>query len=215
MDGPNKKREIKARDKSLAHDQGSKRKSGTAKVPGTVNFTFDPNRKKHSGDKKTPAGKKAGDKRPFKAGGHGSSDKKKVYSNRDGKPEGSKDATKGGSRDQTHSQHRREKQKVSELIKKLRINYNKLLMKKKELKQTDENKYQIVKESIDIIGDKFKDLIYKHDGCRIMQALIKHGSKDQKIHVIENLKEHIVQLMSQKYSHHLAQKAYFFAPLPA
>lgn len=101
------------------------------------------------------------------------------------------------------------------MIKKLRINYNKLLMKKKELKQTEENKYQIVKESIDIIGDKFKDLIYKHDGCRIMQALIKHGSREQKIHVIDNVKEHIVQLMSQKYSHHLAQKAYFFAPLPA
>lgn len=64
------------------------------------------------------------------------------------------------------------------MIKKLRINYNKLLMKKKELKQTEENKYQIVKESIDIIGDKFKDLIYKHDGCRIMQALIKHGSRE-------------------------------------
>lgn len=87
-------------------------------------------------------------------------------------------------------------------------------MKKKELKQTDENKYSIVKESIDIIGDKFVDLIYKHDGCRIIQALIKHGSKDQKIHVIENIKEHIVALMSSKYSHHLAQKAFFYAPLP-
>lgn len=54
------------------------------------------------------------------------------------------------------------------MIKKLRINYNKLLMKKKELKQTDENKYSIVKESIDVIGDKFVDLIYKHDGCRII-----------------------------------------------
>ena len=41
-------------------------------------------------------------------------------------------------------------------------------MKKKELKQTDENKYSIVKESIDVIGDKFVDLIYKHDGCPII-----------------------------------------------
>lgn len=179
MDSLNKKREIKARDKSLAHDQSAKKKSATAKVPGTVNFTFDPSRKKHSGDKKNAGGKKTGDKRPFKPSNNSSSDKKKGYANRDGKPGGgSKDGAKGDSRDKTHSQHRREKQKVSDLIKKLRINYNKLLMKKKELKQTDENKYQIVKESIDIIGDKFKDLIYKHDGCRIMQALIKHGSRD-------------------------------------
>ena len=171
----NKKREIKARDKSLAHDQSAKKKSATAKVPGTVNFTFDPSRKKHSGDKKNAGGKKAGDKRPFTPRNNSAGDKKKGYANRDGKPgSGSKD----GATDKTHSQHRREKQKVSDLIKKLRINYNKLLMKKKELKQTDENKYQIVKESIDIIGDKFKDLIYKHDGCRIMQALIKHGSRD-------------------------------------
>ena len=41
-------------------------------------------------------------------------------------------------------------------------------MKKKELKQSDIDKFAIVKESIDIIGDKFVDLIYKHDGCRII-----------------------------------------------
>jgi len=186
MDSLNKKREIKARDKSLSHDQSAKKKSATAKVPGTVNFTFDPSRKKHSTDKKNAGGKKTGDKRPFNSN-NTSSDKKKGYANRDGKPGGgNKDGAKGDKGydkdvvkyDKSHSQHRREKQKVSDLIKKLRINYNKLLMKKKELKQTDENKYQIVKESIDIIGDKFKDLIYKHDGCRIMQALIKHGSRD-------------------------------------
>ena len=112
MDGQNKKREIKTRDKASAKDKGTKKKSGT------VNFTFDPNRKKH-GDKKGGP-KKSGEKRPF------TGDKKRVYSNRDGKT--------GGTKEQSHSQHRREKQKVSDLIKKLRINYNKLLMKKKELK---------------------------------------------------------------------------------
>lgn len=47
------------------------------------------------------------------------------------------------------------KAKVSDLIKKLRINYNKLLMKKKELKQTNESKAALVQECIDSIGDKF------------------------------------------------------------
>lgn len=56
------------------------------------------------------------------------------------------------------------------MIKKLRINYNKLLMKKKELTITNETKEAIVKECIEMIGaqEKFKELIFKHDGCRIV-----------------------------------------------
>lgn len=42
--------------------------------------------------------------------------------------------------DKSHSQIRRQKIKISDLIKKLRINYNKLLMKKKELEMSSENK---------------------------------------------------------------------------
>lgn len=54
------------------------------------------------------------------------------------------------------------------MIKKLRINYNKLLMKKRELKQTNDTKYMLVKECIDLVADKFQLLIFKHDGCRIV-----------------------------------------------
>lgn len=68
------------------------------------------------------------------------------------------------------------KAKVSDLIKKLRTNYNKLLMKKKDFSQTNESKAALVQECIDAIGEKFSELIYKHDGCRIIQAMIKHGS---------------------------------------
>lgn len=61
---------------------------------------------------------------------------------------------------------RRQKQKVSDLIKLLRINYNKLMMKKKEI--SNEEKHKLVDESIQQIGDKYADLIYKHDGCRLL-----------------------------------------------
>jgi hypothetical protein len=100
------------------------------------------------------------------------------------------------------------------LIKKLRINYNKLLMKKKELNTTNETKEAIVKECIEMIGgaDKFKELIFKHDGCRIVQALIKHGSMKQKEFVVDAIKEHAIQMMTQKYSFYLVQKAYYYAP---
>jgi len=42
-------------------------------------------------------------------------------------------------------------------------------MKKKEL-TTNETKEAIVKECIEMIGEKekFKELIFKHDGCRIV-----------------------------------------------
>ena len=86
------------------------------------------------------------------------------------------------------------------------------MMKKKDFEGSDEKKSQLVGECIETIQDKFKDLIYKHDGCRIIQALIKHGSSSQKSHVLNNIKEHMVELMQQKYSKHLAQKAYFYAP---
>ena len=71
--------------------------------------------------------------------------------------------------------NRRQKQKVSDLIKKLRINYNRLLIKKKEL--GNEEKHTLVAESIEMIGDKYTELCFKHDGCRVLQALIKYGNR--------------------------------------
>ena len=80
--------------------------------------------------------------------------------------------------------------------KKLVVNYAKLILKKKELvEQHQEDKVSIVKESIDMIGDKFKDLLFKHDGCRVLQALIKHGSIQQKTFIINNIKSEFVNLV--------------------
>jgi hypothetical protein len=34
---------------------------------------------------------------------------------------------------------------------------------------------------MELIGeDKYGTLIFKHDGCRILQAMVKHGSMEQK-----------------------------------
>ena len=87
---------------------------------------------------------------------------------------------------------RRQKAKVSDLIKKLRINYNKLLMKKRDLADSTQNKQDLIKECIEMIKDKFTELIFKHDGCRIIQAMIKHGSMDQKSFIIDQIKANIV-----------------------
>lgn len=114
---------------------------------------------------------------------------------------------------------------MSELVKKLRINYNKLIMKKKDLEEgmnegTDApsavaSKQELVKECMDLIKDDYSGMIYKHDGCRILQQMIKHGSFSQKETIIEAIKPFFTQLMQQKYSYHLACRAYYYAPTKA
>jgi len=64
------------------------------------------------------------------------------------------------------------------------------------------------------VGSRFKELCFKHDGCRVLQALLKYGNKPQRAKIIDNIKEHYLHLMTAKYSHYLASKAYYFAPEP-
>ena len=109
--------------------------------------------------------------------------------------------------------NRRQKQKVSDMIKSLRINYNKLMMKKKE--SSNPEKHAIVEESIKLIGEKYTELCYKHDGCRVLQALVKFGNKPQRTLVVDKIKPLFTTLMSSKYSHYLASKAFYYAPEPA
>jgi hypothetical protein len=194
MEKAQKKRDEKAKNKALS--KGSQNKNA-----GTVDFV-------DNGAKKGPKGAKPKfDKKKFTKGEGSAKKYQKGDARKFQKGEGgarkfskgkenSTEKSSGDKEKNTKSQVRREKQKVSDLIKKLRINYNKLMMKKKDFEGSDEKKSNLVKECIDTIGDKFKDLIFKHDGCRILQALIKHGSSSQKSHVIENIKEHIVELMS-------------------
>ena len=204
-----KKRDKKTRTKSA-------QKKPDKKTEGTVDFMG-------QGDKSKKAAK-PGAKRVTKFTGQ--KDKPVKRQKRDaeggdkkgGKAEGEQAA--GGKDGKSHSQIRRQKKKVSDLIKTLRLNYNKLLMKKKELQ---ENKQQLVQECMDLIAtseeskteDKYEQLVFKHDGCRILQAMIKHGSMQQKTTVITYIKQHFLQLMQQKYSYHLAMKAYYYAPTQA
>ena len=88
---------------------------------------------------------------------------KRKYGDKDGGDKKGK-AGKGGQ--QAPILNRRQKQKISDLIKKLRVSYNRLLMKKKEM--TGEEKHVIVQECIDAIGEKYNELCYKHDGCRVL-----------------------------------------------
>ena len=63
-----------------------------------------------------------------------------------------------------------------------------------------------------MVADKYAELCYKHDGCRILQAMVKYGNRPQRILVVDKIKPYFLTLMSSKYSHYLATKAYYFAP---
>lgn len=110
---------------------------------------------------------------------------KKDYNKRDDKASG-KSFSKGGPA--ATPQNRRQKQKVSDLVKKLRINYNQLLMKKKDRKSEDpeiaaafkKDKHNLVEECIKLIGEKYMEVCLKHDGSRILQALIKFGHREHR-----------------------------------
>ena len=84
-------------------------------------------------------------------------------------------------------------------------------MKKKEMSGPE--KHELVQECINAIGEKYTELCFKHDGCRILQALVKFGNRPQRELVVEKLKDEYVTLMQQKYSHYLASKLYLYAPL--
>ena len=131
---------------------------------------------------------------------------KRTFAQKDGD---NKDSKSGDNKGQP-IMNRRQKQKVSDLIKKLRISYNKLLMKKKEM--SGEEKHAVVQECINDINEKYEALCYKHDGCRVLQTLIKFGNRPQRILVIDKLKAYFSHLMQQKYSHYLASKMYHYAP---
>jgi hypothetical protein len=111
-------------DKFKKREKKTLSKTQKNKTDGTVDFT--------GGSSKDKKGqRKVGDKKPFNKSSGGSKPPFKKF-----KKEGEKgevEQTGQNGQKVSNSKIRREKIKVSDLIKKLRINYNKLLMKKKEL----------------------------------------------------------------------------------
>jgi len=83
-------------------------------------------------------------------------------------------------------------------------------MKKKEM--ANEEKHKVVEDCIKLIGDKWADLCFKHDGSRILQQLLKFGHREHRITICDALKSSYVDLATNKYSHYLASKMYYYAP---
>jgi hypothetical protein len=61
-------------------------------------------------------------------------------------------------------------------------------MKKKELRLSAIDKQGMVQRCIGLMENKYKELCFKHDGCRILQACVKHGNQQQRDTLIKELK---------------------------
>ena len=84
--------------------------------------------------------------------------------------------------------------------------YNQLRVKKGDLKPNKEQKIELVDNCTGIIGNEYRKFAFKHDGCRILQCMLKHGSKEQKKTIIDNLIDIFGEMMIYKYSYHLSYR---------
>jgi len=105
-----------------------------------------------------------------------------------------------------------EDSKITEKLAELKRYYNQLRVKKGELKPNREQKNEIIENCLNVIANDYKDIIFKHDGCRVLQCMIKHSNVEHKKKIIESLIEHFPELMIQKYSYHLAYKMVEYCP---
>ena len=89
--------------------------------------------------------------------------------------------------------------------KEMRSLYNKLMQNKK----TD--KSPLVKKVLSLVGEKFENYCYKHDGCRVLQGCLKYGTKEQWKNILDNLIPFLFKIICGKYSIYLSGKIFKYA----
>ena len=94
---------------------------------------------------------------------------------------------------------------IDSTTKEMRSLYNKLM----QINKTD--KSPLVKKVINLMGDKYENYCYKHDGCRILQGCLKYGSKEQKKNIIDSLLPFLFKIICGKYSIYLSGKIFKYA----
>ncbi len=93
---------------------------------------------------------------------------------------------------------------VDETTKSLRRLYNKI--RDKETKAPA--KHDTITKMLKIIGTNIKQFCFKHDGSRMLQACLKHGNKENRLSVYNQLKDIYYDLIIKNYSIYLASKMF-------
>ena len=121
---------------------------------------------------------------------------KKDYNNKKKKNDSKKDGIKYV-KDKKHQ--------IDSTTKEIRSLYNRLMQNNKS------DKSSLVKKVLSIIGGKFENYCYKHDGCRVLQGCLKYGTKEQKKNLIDELLPFLFKIILGKYSIYLSGKIFKYA----
>ncbi|KAG9311279.1 armadillo-type protein [Chiua virens] len=85
------------------------------------------------------------------------------------------------------------------------------LARQKNLSSTDRQKH--VRDLMNIVTGKVKDIVFKHDASRIIQTIVKYGGQRERDQVAGELKGHYKGLAKSKYSKFLVTKLIRFCPV--
>lgn len=78
-------------------------------------------------------------------------------------------------------------------------------------KITDEQRIKLIDELLKISGENLINLCTRHDGSRVIQSCLSHGTAEQRHHIIQHLKGHFVKLSQSNYGHFLVMKSIKYA----
>ena len=97
------------------------------------------------------------------------------------------------------------KTQIDPTTKEMRSLYNKLMQ------NTKSDKSLLIKKILSIIGEKYENYCYKHDGCRVLQGCLKYGTKEQKNKIIKGLMPFLFKIICGKYSIYLGNKIFKYS----
>lgn len=134
------------------------------------------------------------------------------------KPMGGKFGNKRQQKDRNKAHSSKKQQKENEdaellaKMKNLKNYYNQLRVKKGDLKPNKEQRKELMDHLFEIIDNDYKKIIFKHDGCRVLQSMLKNGNVEHRERIITGVLPFFADLLTQKYSYHLALKMVEFCP---
>ncbi|KAK7488494.1 hypothetical protein BaRGS_00020279 [Batillaria attramentaria] len=79
---------------------------------------------------------------------------------------------------------------------------------------TAERRQQLCKDMHSKVQGKVKELAVVHDSARIIQCLVQYGSPEQRAAVLEEIKDHIVDLCKNKYAKFIIRKLLKYGSKP-
>ncbi|KIK63949.1 hypothetical protein GYMLUDRAFT_40159 [Collybiopsis luxurians FD-317 M1] len=80
------------------------------------------------------------------------------------------------------------------------------LARSKDKNLTAGKRKEYVEELMRVVKGKIKDIVFKHDASRIIQTLVKYGSKSQREEIADELKGSYVDLAKNRYAKFLLLK---------